>query len=139
MPASILSPRARLSADKVDKLLKCYAARLTPKAASARTGLSLNMVYELYHRIRWRLIIVGYYRDGALSIEEPGLSSKAKQALKNRRGIKPDDFYAHAAEVIEWAEEWPPGEVLRILRKIIALTGPLDVEPELSPETSKAC
>jgi hypothetical protein len=134
MPPPVLSPRARISADKADRLLKCYAARLPPKEVAVRVGLTLNTVYEQYHRIRWRLILVGYYRDGALSIDEPGLSPEAQRQLKRRRGIGQDDFYAHAAEVIEWAEEWPPGEVLRILRKIIALTCPLDVEPDLSPE-----
>lgn len=133
MPPPILSPRARISADKADMLLKCYAARLPPKDAARRVGLTLNTVYEQYHRIRWRLILAGYYRDGALSIDEPGLSPWAKQELRRRRGIGRDDIYAHAAEVIEWAEEWPSANVLRIIRKIIAITGHLDVEPNLSP------
>ncbi|MGR3662307.1 MAG: hypothetical protein ACU0CA_14170 [Paracoccaceae bacterium] len=49
-----------------------------------------------------------------------------------RRGLGPDDIYAHAAELIEWAEEWPSGEVLRHLRKIITLTGPIDQPVELT-------
>lgn len=126
MPKPILSSRSRIQAAKADKLLRCYAERLDPAETTKRTGLSLNAVYDQYARIRWRLIEVGYYRDAALSKEEEGLSEEAKAMLRNRRGLEDGDIYAHAAEIIEWLEEWPAGTVLRQLRKIIELTGPID-------------
>ncbi|MGF0538891.1 hypothetical protein ACQQ2Q_12920 [Agrobacterium sp. ES01] len=132
MPAPILSTRSKVAAAKADKLLKCYAERLPPAETAKRTGLSLNTVYEQYSRIRWRLIEVGYYWDAALSIDEPGLSEGVKAELRRRRGLGADDIYAHAAEAIEWAEEWPAGEVLRHLRKIITLTGPIDKALKIS-------
>ena len=131
MPKPILSPRSRIPAAKADKLLKCYAERLPPAETAKRTGLSLNTVYDQYARIRWRLIEVGYYKDAALSKDEDGLSETVKEELRQRRGLEAEDIYAHAAEVIVWAEEWPPGTVLRHLRKVIELTGPLDVAPDL--------
>lgn len=119
-----------------DKLLRCYAERQPPAEAAQRTGLSLNTVYDQYSRLRWRLIEVGYYRDAALSKDEDGLSDIVKDELRRRRGLDDGDIYAHAAEAIEWAEEWPSAEVLRHLRKIIALTGPIDRPMELSePQT----
>lgn len=132
MPKPILSARSKVPAAKADKLLCCYAERLPPAEAAQRTGLSLNTVYEHYSRIRWRLIEVGYYRDAALSKDEDGLSDAVKEELRRRRGLEDGDIYAHAAEAIEWAEERPPGEVLRHLRKIIALTGPIDRPVELT-------
>jgi hypothetical protein len=133
MPRRIFSTRSRLTAGQADTLLKAYADRNSPRQAAERAGVSLNAAYETYARIRWRLILSGYYRDGALSADEPGLSPQLKTALKRRRNLGPDDIYAHAAEVMEWAEDWPAGDVLRHLRKIIAITGPLDVPPDLSP------
>lgn len=132
MPKPILSARSKIPAAKADRLLRCYAERLPPAEAAQRTGLSLNTVYEQYSRIRWRLIEVGYYRDAALNKDEDGLSDIVKDELRRRRGLEDGDVYAHAAEVIEWAEEWPPAEVLRHLRKIIALTGPIDRKTELT-------
>lgn len=132
MPKPILSSRSRIPAAKADKLLRCYAERLDPAETAKRTGLSLNTVYDQYARIRWRLIEVGYYRDAALSKDEDGLSEAAKAKLRQRRGIEDGDIYAHAAEIIEWLEEWPPGIILRQLRKIIELTGPLDKPLSLS-------
>lgn len=132
MPKPILSTRSRIPAANADKLLKCYAQRMEPSETAKRTGLSLNTVYAQYSRIRWRLIEVGYYRDAALSKDEDGLSEKAKDMLRNRRGLEDEDIYAHAAEIIEWLEEWPSGLVLRQLRKIIALTGPLDMPRDLT-------
>ena len=134
MPKPILSSRSRIPAAKADKLLRCYAQRLDPSETAKRTGLSLNTVYDQYSRIRWRLIEVGYYRDAALSKDEDGLSDEAKAMLRQRRGLEDGDIYAHAAEIIEWLEEWPPGTVLRQLRKIIELTGPLDKPLALSEE-----
>lgn len=135
MPAPILGPRSRVPAAQADRLLKCYAERLPPAEAAQRTVLSLNTVYEQYSRIRWRLIETGYYRDAAFSKDEDGLSEVTKDELRRRRGLDDGDIYAHAAEIIEWVEEWPPAEVLRHLRKIIALTGPIDrpmdlIEPQ---------
>jgi len=115
-------------------LLKSYAERLSPAVAAQRARLSLNTVYEQYARIRRRLIEVGYYRDAARSKDEEGLGEDLKRELRRRRGLTTEDVYAHTAEVIEWAQEWPPGAVLRHLRKIIALTGPLDAPMELSVE-----
>ncbi|MEM6497552.1 MAG: hypothetical protein AAF709_12595 [Pseudomonadota bacterium] len=132
MPKPIFSSRSRIPAAKADKLLRCYAERREPAETAKRTGLSLNTVYDQYARIRWRLIEVGYYRDAALSKDEDGLSEEAKAMLRNRRGLEDDDIYAHAAEIIEWLEEWPAGTVLRQLRKIIELTGPLDKPLRLS-------
>ncbi|WP_300071791.1 hypothetical protein [uncultured Ruegeria sp.] len=132
MPKPIFSTRSRIPAAKADKLLRCYAERLEPTETAKRTGLSLNTVYDQYSRIRWRLIEVGYYRDAALSKDEYGLSEEAKAMLRQRRGLEDGDIYAHAAEVIEWLEEWPAGTVLRQLRKIIELTGPLDKPLSLS-------
>lgn len=132
MPKPIFSLRSRIPEAKADKLLRCYAERLDPAETAKRTGLSLNTVYDQYARIRWRLIEVGYYRDAALSKDEEGLSEEAKAMLRQRRGLEDGDIYAHAAEIIEWLEEWPPGTVLRQLRKIIELTGPLDKPLSLS-------
>ena len=136
MSKPILSARSKIPAAKADKLLRCYAERQPPAEAAQRTGLSLNTVYDQYSRLRWRLIEVGYYRDAALSKDEDGLSDIVKDELRRRRGLDDGDIYAHAAEAIEWAEEWPSAEVLRHLRKIIALTGPIDRPMELSePQT----
>lgn len=123
---STLSPRSRIPAAKAHKLLRCYAERLDPAVAANRTGLSLNTVYDQHSRIRWRLIEVGYYRDASLTKIEKGLSKEAKAKLHQRRGLEDGDIYAHATEVIELLEEWPFSNVLRQLRKIIELTGPLD-------------
>lgn len=131
MATSIMGPRSRISPAKADMLLKCYAERLPPGKAAQRAKLSLNTVYDQYARMRWRLIEVGYYRDAAQSKDDDGLADNVKRELRRRRGLEPDDVYAHAAEVIEWAEAWPPGTILRHLRKIIALTGPLDMPLEL--------
>lgn len=128
----ILSSRSRVPAAKAEALLRCYAKRLPPGETAQHVGLSLNTVYEQYSRIRWRLIEVGYYRDAAYTTDEPGLAEETKATLRRRRGLGPGDIYAHAAEVIVWAEKWPPGDVLRHLRKIIALTGPIDQPLELT-------
>lgn len=137
MPKPILSARSKIPAAKADTLLRCYAERLPPAEAAQHTGLSLNTVYDRYSRIRWRLIEVGYYRDAALSKDEDGLSDIVKDELRRRRGLEDADIYAHAAEAIEWAEEWPPADVLRHLRKIIALTGPIDMVMELTEPQAK--
>jgi hypothetical protein len=134
MPKPIFSTRSRIPAAKADMLLRCYAERLDPSETAKRTGLSLNTVYDQYARIRWRLIEVGYYRDAALSKDEDGLSEEAKAMLRQRRGLEDGDIYAHAAEIIEWLEEWPSGTVLRQLRKIIELTGPLDKPLSISEQ-----
>lgn len=132
MPHDILSSRARIQPAKAQKLLKNYAERQSPKDAAKSCKLSLNTVYLQYERIRWRLILSRYYQNGALSFDEDGLASEVRDRLKQRRGIAESDIYPHSAELIEWAEEWSPRLVLKHLNKIIALTGPLDVEPILS-------
>lgn len=132
MPKPILSPRSRVAPAQADRLLKCYAERLPPADTAKRTGLSLNSVYDQYSRIRWRLIEVGYYQDAALSKDEDGLSQLSKDMLRERRGLSDEDVFAHSAEIIEWAEEWPSGTVLRQLRKIIELTEPIDIPLDLS-------
>lgn len=137
MPKPILSTRSRISAGQADKLLGCYSRRKRPAETAKLTGLSLNTVYEQYARIRQRLIEVGYYRDAALNKDETGLSEKAKEMLRHRRGLEYGDIYSHAAEVIEWLEEWPSGTVLRQLRKIIDLTGPIDIPWNVSDSQAK--
>lgn len=132
MSHEILSSRARIQSAQAKKLLKSYAERLSPRDAAKSCKLSLNTVYLQYDRIRWRLILSRYYQNGALSFDEDGLAPGVKDRLKQRRGIAESDIYPHAAELIEWAEEWSPRLVLKHLNKIIALTGPLDVEPALS-------
>lgn len=132
MALTILSSRARISPAQGSKLLKCYAGKMPPNQAAKTCDLSLNTLYLQYNRIRWRLILSGYYQNGAHSFDEPGLSPDLKRQLKLRRGISEEDIYPHAAELIEWAEEWPPRLVLKYLKKIIALTGPLDIEPQLT-------
>lgn len=137
MPKPILSAKSKIPAAKAGTLLRCYAERLPPTEAAKRTGLSLNTVYDQYSRLRWRLIEVGYYRDAALRKDEDGLSEIVKEELRRRRGLEDDDIYAHAAEAIEWAEGWPPAEVLRQIRKIIELTGPIDKAMELTEPQAK--
>jgi len=132
MPLLILSRRARITAAQAGKLLRCYAKRQPPKIAAKATGLSLNTIYLQYNRICWRLVLSRYYRDGTLSYDEPGLAPEIKEQLRQRRGIEEKDIYPHAAELIDWAEEWPPKLALKHIRKIIKLTGPLDMQPELS-------
>lgn len=132
MPSPIFTARARISTAQADKMLRCYAERRTPKDAAKITGMSLNTMYGQYGRIRRRLVVSGYYRDGAWSADEAGLAPAVSQALRERRGIRQDEFYPHAAEAIHWADEHPPGLTLKHLRKIIELTGPLDAPLELS-------
>ncbi len=130
--APVVSTRARLTQRQSEGLVRCYAERRAPKAAADDTGLSLNSVYKHYGLIRGRLIACGYYTDGALSADEPSLGPEIRQQLRERRGIRAEDIYPHAAELIVWAEEWPPRLVLKHLHRIIALTGPLDAPWPLS-------
>lgn len=132
MSHQIFSKRARIPVNKAKRLLKCYAERLPPKVAAEACDLSSNTVYKQYERIRHRLIFARYYRNGAFSFDEDGLAPELKQQLKLRRGITNKNIYPHAAELIDWAEEWPPNLVLKHLNKIIAFTTPLDVEPKLN-------
>lgn len=138
MTSPTLTGRTRLSPEQASNLLKCYAERCEAKGAAKRTDCSLNSVYLFYRRIRERLTATGYYRDGALSFDEPGLAPIISERLRLRRGIREEDIQPHAAELIEWAEQWPPRLVLKHLRKIIELTGPLDQERQLSgPQLDK--
>lgn len=111
--------------------MRFYAERRSPLEAAIASGLSRNTVYLLYDRLRWRLVLTRYYTDAALSFDEAGLSPVFKRRLRARRGIGPEEVYAHAAELIHWAEEWPPHLTLKHIRQIIQLTGPLDLPPEL--------
>lgn len=131
--APLVSTRARLSQAQAEALLRGYAERRAPKAAAEASGLSLNTVYSYYGHIRERLVACGYYTDGGLSLDESGLAPALKQELRNRRGIRKGEVYLHAAELIAWAEEWPPRLVLKHLRRIVALSGPLDAPIPLSP------
>jgi len=117
-----------------DRLLDCYAHRLAPREASKRADVSLNTVYEHYGRLRARLVVAGYYQDGAMSLDEDGLAPEVKTTLRARRGIRTEDILPHAAELIEWAEEWPPQLVSKHIKKIVELSGPLHVEPELDQD-----
>ncbi|MEM6890139.1 MAG: hypothetical protein AAF636_18690 [Pseudomonadota bacterium] len=54
------------------------------------------------------------------------MAQSASSTLRQRRGLEDSDIYAHAAEIIEWLEEWPPGTVLRQQHKTIELSRPLD-------------
>ena len=138
MAPPILTGHTRLSPEQANILLKCYAERRETKEAAKRAACSLNSVYLFYRRIRERLTATGYYRDGANSFDEAGLAPVIRRRLRARRGIRDEDIRPHAAELIEWAEEWPPRLVLKHLRKIIELTGPLDEEPrQRSPELQK--
>lgn len=128
----ILSSRSRLSEKQAETLLRSYAERRSPKETAQACGISLNTAYAHYNRIRARLILTRYYDSGALSYDEDGLGPEITEQLKRRRGIRPDEIYPHAAELIDWAEEWPPRLVLKHSRKIIDLTGPLDVTPNMS-------
>lgn len=130
--APLVSRQARLSQSQAEALLRSYAVRRPPKAAADDSGLSLNSVYKHYGFIRERLIACGYYTDGALSADEPSLGPTISEQLRKRRGIRAEDIYPHAAELIVWAEEWPPRLVLKHLHRIIALTGPLDAPWPLS-------
>jgi len=132
MPPLILSARARIPEKTAKKILNSYSERLPPKEAADVCDLSLNSIYLQYNRIRWRLILARYYQNGALSFDEEGLAPELKIQLRQRRGISEEDIYPHAAELIEWAEKWPPRLVLKYLNKIFALTGPLDIKPDLN-------
>lgn len=132
MPLQIFSKHARIPALKAKKLLKCYADRLPPKSTAEICDLSSNTVYKQYDRIRHRLIFAHYYRNGAHSLDEHGLSPELQHQLRLRRGITDKNIYPHAAELIDWAEEWPAKLVLKHIGRVIDLSGPLDVEPELT-------
>lgn len=118
--------RARLTDAQADALLDCYAAGLEPSVAAERTGLSANSVYRAYGLIRTRLIQVGYFTDGALSVDEPGLDDDLRAALRARRGIREDNIFENAAELIFFFERWPPKLVRAHIMDIITKTGPLD-------------
>jgi len=129
-----LTSRSKLSEAEVLGVLRRYAERKEPQEAATATGLSRNTIYLQYERIRWRLIMAAYYTDAARSPDEDGLSPALKKRLRARRGITKDNVFAQAAELIFWAEEWPPKLVLKHIKRIIALTGSLDRWPELTEE-----
>ena len=131
-PPPILSSRTRLTSAQISAILQCYTARMAPTQAAQKTGISRNTVYAQYERIRWRLLIVEYYTDAASSADEPGLAPDIKQRLRERRRVRERSVLAHSAELIFWAEEWPPRLVLKHIKRISALSGSLDTWPALS-------
>lgn len=114
------------------KLIQCYAARRPPRIAARAAGVSLNTARRVYRFIRVRLLATGYYENMALSKDEAGLAPEVMEQLRTRRGIRSEDIPLHAAELIDWAESWPPRLVARHIRTILALTGPLDDPSDLS-------
>jgi len=100
--------------------------------AARSAGVSLNTARRVYTFIRIRLLETDYYENTALSKEEPGLAPEVVEQLRTRRGIGPEAIPLHAAELIDWAESWPPRLIARHIRTILALTGPLDDPSELS-------
>lgn len=130
-PGIAILTRTRLTEDQINAILRCYAERRPPRVAAQISGVSQNTIYVQYLRIRYRLVAARYYSDGLISLDEEGLSPVVREALRLRRGIREDAIYLHTAELIVWAEEFPPGLVLKHIRKIIELTGPLDRPPQL--------
>jgi len=128
----LVSPRARISERQAARLVECYAGRLPPQAAARSAGVSLNTARRLYKFIRVRLLATGYYENTALSKDEAGLAPEVMEQLRMRRGIRPEAIPLHAAELIDWAEGWPPRLVSQHIRTIVGLTGPLDDPAELS-------
>jgi len=128
----LVSPRARISQAQAAKLIDSYAGRMPPETAARIAGVSLNTARRLYNFIRVRLLATGYYENTALSKDEAGLTPEVMEALRARRGIRSEAIPLHAAELIDWAERWPPRLVARHIRTILALTGPLDDPAELS-------
>jgi len=128
----LVSPRARISQAQAAKLIDSYAGRLPPQTSARTAGVSLNTARRLYNFIRVRLSATDYYENMALSKDEPGLAPEVMEQLRTRRGIRPEAIPLHAAELIDWAESWPPRLVARHIRTILALTGPLDDPTELS-------
>lgn len=124
----VFGRRTRLTDVQADALLESYAAGLEPNTTTGRTGLSANSVYRSYGLIRRRLIQVGYFTDGALSVDEPGLDDDLRAALRARRGIREDNIFENAAELIFFFERWPPTLVRSHIERIITETGPLDRE-----------
>jgi len=125
--------KARVSHKQVGKLIDSYAGRLPPQAAARSAGVSLNTAHRFYNFIRARLLATGYYENTALSKDdEAGLAPEVIEQLRQRRGIRPEDVPLHAAELIDWAEGWPPRLVAQHIRAVLALTGPLDDPADLS-------
>ncbi|MEM7776903.1 MAG: hypothetical protein AAF732_14945 [Pseudomonadota bacterium] len=94
--------------------------------------MSRDTIYRHYGLIRWRVILTGYYANGAYAKDEAGLSDVLQREIRLRRGIPQDHIYPHAAELIAWAQEWSPRLTLKHIKKIVSLTGPLDKPPALT-------
>ena len=110
------------------RLIKLYAQRTPAPEAAQLLKVSLNTVYLHYGRIRLRLVLTGYYRDGGLSIDERGFGEEIKSAIRSRRGVREDNIYPQSPEVIDWENEWDARAVQRHIKRIIELTGPLYFE-----------
>lgn len=128
----LVSPKARISQAQAAGLIDSYARRSPPQTAARSAGVSLNTARRVYTFIRVRLLATGYYENTGLSKDEPGLAPEVMEQLRARRGIRSEDIPLHAAELIDWAEGWPPRLVGQHIRTIVALTGPLDYPAELS-------
>ena len=128
--------RTRLTDAQADAVLDCYAAGLEPNLAAEHAKLSANSVYRSYGMIRRRLIQVGYFTDGALSVDEPALGDDLRAALRARRGIRDENVFENAAELIFFFERWPPKLVRAHITEIVAKTGPLG--RDVSDETVQA-
>ena len=132
MPRAVLLRRSPLSGAQTALILNSYASRLSPIEAATTAEISLNTTRRYYRLIRNRLVETGYYTETPRSIDDQGLASETVAALKSRRGVRGEGIPSHAAEIIEWSAEFTPQLALKHIRKIIALTGPLDVPYELS-------
>ena len=128
----LVSPKARITDARAAKLIDSYAGRVSPQSAARAAGVSLNTARRIYTFLRVRLLATGYYENTALSKDEAGLAPDVMEALRARRGIRPEAIPLHAAELIDWAESWPPRLVSQHIRTVLALTGPLDDPAELS-------
>lgn len=126
MQLALLLRRSPLPEAQSALILMSYASRLAPKKAALSASISRNTARCYYRLIRSRLVQVGYYTETPGSVDDPGIAAEAALALKLRRGVRPEDIPLHTAEIIEWRDAFPPRLVLKHLRKVIELTGPLD-------------
>lgn len=128
----LVSRTARISDKQAGKLIDSYARGSPPQTAAHTAGVSLNTARRVYTFIRVRLLATGYYENTGLSKDEPGLAPEVMEQLRARRGIRSEDIPLHVAELIDWAEAWPPRLVGQHIRTILGLTGPLDDPVALS-------
>lgn len=132
MPRAVLLRRSPIGEVRSGAILKSYASRAPPREAAKCSGVSRNTARQYYRLIRARLTDTGYYTETPRSIDDTGLAGETVTALKRRRGVREADVPYHAAEIVEWIDEYPPCVVLKHIRKIVDLAGPLDVPRKLS-------